>query len=164
MRLILLGNAGAGKSTMARRIIANASIPRLSLDQIAWEEGPKRRPLDVSLRMLHDFIQSHERWIIEGCYSDLIEAALPFCTELRFLNPGIEVCVAHCYRRPWEPEKYSSPEDQAAALAQLIQWVREYEIRDDACGLKRHREVFDRFAGQKREYTSVEAYLDLKCL
>src|SRR5262249_36712036 len=92
MRLILLGNAGAGKSTMARRIIGGRFIARLSLDQIAWDESPKRKPLEVSLRMLKDFIQCNDQWIIEGCYSDLIEAALPYCTELRFLNPRVEVC------------------------------------------------------------------------
>jgi adenylate kinase family enzyme len=43
IRLILLGNAGAGKSTMARRIIGNRPIARLSLDEIAWDEGPKRK-------------------------------------------------------------------------------------------------------------------------
>jgi adenylate kinase family enzyme len=160
MRLILLGNAGAGKSTMARQIIGDATIRRLSLDEIAWDEGPKRKSLEASLRLLHDFIQRNEEWIIEGCYSDLVEAALPYCTELRFLNPGVEVCVAHCHRRPWEPEKFPSPEDQTAMLAQLIQWVMDYEARDDACGLKRHRQVFDRFTGQKREYVSVEAYFD----
>ena len=169
MKLILLGNAGAGKSTMARRIIGNEPIPRLSLDEIAWDDGPNqdkieqryvRKPLEVSLRMLHTFIQSNERWIIEGCYSDLIQAALPYCTEFRFLNPGIEVCMAHCHRRPWEPEKYSSPEDQAAMLTQLVQWVREYETREDEYGLKRHRQVFEQFAGRKREYTSVECYFD----
>jgi adenylate kinase family enzyme len=160
MRIILLGNAGAGKSTMARRIIGDTSIPRLSLDQVAWDEGPKRKPLEISLRMLNDFIWSNEEWIIEGCYSDLIEAALPYCTELRFLNPGIEVCVAHCHRRPWEPEKFSSAEDQAAMLALLVQWVREYETREDEFGLKRHRQVFDQFQGRKREYTSVDSYAD----
>ena len=133
---------------------------RLSLDEIAWDDGPKRKPLEVSLRMLHDFIQSNEHWIIEGCYSDLIEAALPYCTELRFLNPGTAVCVAHCHRRPWEPEKFTSPEDQAAMLTQLVEWVREYETRDDEYGLKRHRKVFERFPGRKREYSSVESYCD----
>ena len=39
MKLILLGNAGAGKSTMARRIIGDEPIPRLSLDEIAWDDG-----------------------------------------------------------------------------------------------------------------------------
>src|SRR5262252_7680882 len=158
MRLILLGNAGAGKSTMARRLIGEAPIPRLSLDQIAWDEGPKRKRLEESLRILMEFIQSNEQWIIEGCYSDLVEAALPYCTELRFLNPGIDVCVAHCHRRPWEPDKFSSPKDQEAMLAHLVQWVGEYETRNDDYGLKRHRQIFERFHGPKREYTSVDSY------
>ena len=60
MQLILLGNAGAGKSTMARRISGDEPIPRLSLDEIAWDD-PKRKPLEVSLRMMHAFIQSNEQ-------------------------------------------------------------------------------------------------------
>lgn len=158
MKVILLGNAGAGKSTMARQIIGGANIPRLSLDMIAWDEGPKRKPLEASLRQLRDFIQANDQWIIEGCYSDLVEAALPYCTELRFLNPGIEICIAHCHRRPWEPEKFSSPEEQETMLDQLIRWVRDYDLRDDEFGLKRHRQLFNSFAGRKREYTSVSLY------
>jgi adenylate kinase family enzyme len=122
MKLVLLGNAGAGKSTMARRIIGNTQIPRLSLDEIAWDPGAKRKPLDESLKLLDNFLNANNQWVIEGCYSDLVEAALAQCTELRFLNPGIEVCVAHCHRRPWEPEKFASPEQQGAMLEQLILW------------------------------------------
>lgn len=85
---------------------------------------------------------------------------LPHCTELRFLNPGIEACVAHCRRRPWEPEKFASAEEQQAVLPGLIDWVREYESRDDEYGLKRHRRIFAGFGGPKREYTSVESYAD----
>ena len=158
MRLFLLGNAGAGKSTMARQIIGSANIPHLSLDTIAWDEGPKRKPFEASVRQLRDFIQANDQWIIEGCYSDLVEVALPYCTELRLLNPGVEVCVAHCHRRPWEPEKFSSPKDQNAMLDQLIQWVKDYVSRDDEFGLKRHRQLFDSFRGLKREYTSVVSY------
>jgi adenylate kinase family enzyme len=158
MRLILLGNAGAGKSTMARRLIGSADIPRLSLDEIAWDRGPKRKPLEQSLTLLRRFLRSNEQWIIEGCYGDLVEAALSHCTELRFLNPGVEACIAHCNSRPWEPAKFSSEEEQNAMLSQLIQWVKEYETRDDEYGLKRHRQVFDRFSGPKHEYTSTASY------
>jgi hypothetical protein len=56
--IILLGNAGLGQSTMARRIIGDEPISRLSLDEIACDDGPKRKRLGVSLRMLHAFIQS----------------------------------------------------------------------------------------------------------
>ena len=158
MKLILLGNAGAGKSTMARRLIGSANIPRLSLDEIAWDQGTRRKPLTDSLVLLSEFLGAKEQWVIEGCYGDLIEAALPHCTELRFLNPGIETCVAHCNRRPWEASKFSSAEQQNAMLDQLIQWVKEYETRNDEYGLKRHRQIFDDFSGTKREYTSTASY------
>jgi hypothetical protein len=41
-------------------------------------------------------------------------------------------------------------------LDQLIQWVREFETRDDEYGLKRHRNLFDNFTGPKKEYTTVQ--------
>jgi adenylate kinase family enzyme len=152
MKIILLGNAGAGKTTMARQLIGDRNIPRLSLDEIAWEQGVQRKPLEASLRELQQFIDTNDRWIIEGCYGDLVEAALPYCTELRFLNPGVAVCVEHCRQRPWEPEKFASAAEQQAMLEHLIQWAREYETRDDEYGLKRHRQIFDTFSGNKREY------------
>src|SRR4029450_5589564 len=89
---------------------------------------------------------------------DLIEAALPHCTELRFLNPGIETCVAHCNRRPWEASKFSCAEQQNAMLGQLIQWVKEYETRNDEYGLKRHRQSFDNFSGTKRADTTTASF------
>lgn len=158
MKIILLGNAGTGKSTMARRLIEGTDIPRLSLDEIAWNEGPERKPLAQSIALLMAFIGRHPRWILEGCYSDLVEAALPHCTELRFLNPGVEVAVKHCLMRPWEPEKFPTPEAQQAMLDYLVNWVREYETRDDEYGLARHRALFDSFRGSKREYLDPAEY------
>ncbi len=157
LRLLLLGNAGAGKSTLARRLIAGRPIPRLSLDAIAWTAGTQRSPLQRSRRELLDFIRRHDEWVIEGCYGDLIETALPHCTELWFLNPGVDVCVEHCRNRPWESEKFNTPTEQAAMLPQLIDWVKQYETRDDEYGLPRHRRIFEEFRGPKREFTGKES-------
>ncbi|MGB5833682.1 MAG: hypothetical protein WBG92_17050, partial [Thiohalocapsa sp.] len=154
----LLGNAGAGKSTMARHLIGNQDIPSLSLDEIAWTEGTQRRPLEESLEKLAQFLDENDQWVIEGCYSDLVEAALPRCTELRFLNPGIDVCVAHCRRRPWEPAKFPSPDEQRATLDDLVRWVRRYETREDEYGLRRHRRIFETFGGRKKEYFTTASY------
>lgn len=160
MRIVLLGNAGAGKSTMAKRVIGDRTVPRLSLDEIAWAEGAQRRPLQESLGELSRFLTTYTHWVIEGCYGDLVEAALHECTELRFLNPGVDACVTHCRQRPWEPTKFDSPKEQAAMLDHLIEWVRQYEIRDDEYGLKRHRAIFDAFDGRKREYIEVSSYTE----
>lgn len=82
-----------------------------------------------------------------------MDPILSTATEVRFPNPGVEACIANCRARPWEPEKYPSKEDQDAKLAFLIDWVREYETREDEYSLKSHRALFDRFRGAKREIT-----------
>jgi len=61
-------------------------------------------------------------------------------------------------RRPWEPHKYASPEQQDAILANLQAWVAGYYTRDDAWSYGMHRRVFDAFAGDKIEYTDIAAY------
>ncbi len=157
-RIIIYGNAGAGKTTLARQLQQQYDLPRLVLDSIAWEpEWGKRRPLTASIAELRHFINTHEGWIIEGCYSDLIEAALPGCTDLRFVNPGIDVCVAHCQMRHSDWEQHQRPEDERGPLDELLPWVRDYEQRDDEFSLIRHREIFAGFGGPKTEYTSLPA-------
>jgi adenylate kinase family enzyme len=158
MRIILFGNAGAGKSTMAKELIGDRNIERLSLDDIAWDVGIQRKPILESQKLLDAFLQDNDHWIIEGCYSDLIEYALPHCEELIFLNPGVDVCKKHCQSRPWEPEKFNSPEEQQSMLSSLLEWVSKYETREDEYGLKRHRQIFNEFSGSKREYTNVSEY------
>lgn len=158
MRLILMGNAGAGKSTLADRVTRDRPLPRLGLDQIAWSQPAIRKPLDETLRELDAFLAGHDEWIIEGCYADLIEHALPHCTLLWFLNPGVRACVNHCHARPWEKDKYASPNAQDAMLIYLVEWVKQYEARDDEFGLPRHRRLFETFPGPKREFTSAADY------
>lgn len=159
-RLILLGHAGAGKTTLATRLVALAGrpVPRLSLDTIAWGAGTERRPLADSVRLLHDFQDAHDHWILEGCYGDLIACALPRCDALWFLNPGVAVCLEHCRRRPFEPDKFSSPAAQQAQREALLAWVRTYETRDDEYGLSAHRRLFDGCNGPKWEYRRVADY------
>lgn len=155
MRIIIFGNSGCGKSTMARRLVGENNVALLSLDAIAWQRETIRKPLDESIRELLSFIHTHPQWVIEGCYADLIAPALPFCTELRFLNPGTATCIANCRGRPWEPEKFSSAQAQQAMLEPLIAWVRQYDTRDDEFGLRRHRALFDAFTGPKVEFKSM---------
>ncbi|MGJ7462528.1 shikimate kinase [Halomonas sp. MA07-2] len=151
MKMILLGNAGSGKSTLSRIVIAKQSPARLSLDEVAFLAGSERRRLEDSLSEVMRFISDNESWIIEGCYSDIIEPILPECEELIFLNPGVETCIAHCRARPWEPEKFGSKEEQDDNLNHLIEWVSTYETRSDEYGLRRHRALYESFNGKKRE-------------
>lgn len=156
-RIIIFGNSGSGKTTMACKLAQEHGLAHLDLDSLAWDSPGVRRPLEESACAIRDFVHAQAAWVLEGCYGDLLEVALPCCTELRFLNPGMEACVANCRARAWEPEKYPSPEEQDQMLAFLLDWVRAYETRSDEYSLLRHRAIFDSFHGPKREFTSLPA-------
>ncbi len=83
--------------------------------------------------------------------------ALSGASELRFLNPGVDACVANCRARPWGPHKYPSKEEQDARLDFLLDWVREYATRADEYSLAAHRRLYDAFGGTKREYPGLSA-------
>lgn len=156
-RIVIIGNSGSGKSTLAAALAAEYDIPGLDLDTLAWDAPAVRRALPESIALLRAFIDSRDEWVLEGCYADLVQAALPFATELRFLNPGVDVCVENCRSRPWEPHKYSSKEEQDARLEFLIDWVRQYETRDDEFSLAAHRRLYASFSGTKLEYDARRA-------
>ena len=156
---VLVGNSGSGKSTLAARLARDGGLAHLDLDTLAWlpELPPRRRPLADSTAELAAFMAAHDGrvngWVIEGCYADLLAAALPRCTQLVFLNPGIDACIANARLLPWEPHKYPSRAAQDANLEMLVGWVREYETRQDEFSLSSHRRLFDSFAGEKVELT-----------
>ncbi|MBR9813093.1 shikimate kinase [bacterium] len=158
MKTVLLGNAGAGKSTLSRKLLEIEPAARLSLDELAFSEGSQRRELEDSVADAMQFVAAHASWVVEGCYSDIVEPVLAHANALIFLNPGVDVCVRHCRARPWEPEKFDSPESQHANLENLMDWVREYASREDEYGLHRHRQLFQSFDKVKLELTDPAHY------
>ncbi len=129
-------------------------MPHLDLDSIVWEPGKVavRRNPNAIADALKEFLTSNERWVIEGCYGELISATSGYCTELVFLNPGLETCLEHNRHRPWEPHKYASKEAQDLMLENLQIWVADYYERKDQWFYHAHREIFDAFTGHKNEH------------
>jgi hypothetical protein len=113
------------------------------------------RPAKDALADVQSFCSSHGQWVVEGCYTSLIEQALLLKPLLLFLNPGIDHCVANCQARPWEPHKYRSKQEQEARLAYLLSGVREYHSRDGEMSLAAHRACFATYTGQKQEVSEV---------
>jgi len=157
VRVLVVGNSGSGKSTYARVLAAAEGLPLLDLDTIVWEPGKiaVARPEVEVVRDLLEFVMREPGWVVEGCYGELVRGALPYCSRLVFLNPGLEVCLAHNRARPWEPHKYASKAEQDRWLDALQAWVAEYYTREGSCSYACHRAVFDAFAGDKLEVTGA---------
>lgn len=157
-RIAIVGNSGSGKSTLALRLTRTRGLAHLDLDTLAWEPvmPPVRRPLADSAREIDTFTHTNLRWVVEGCYADLLTLVLPLCTLLIFLNPGVEACIQNARTRPWEPHKYPSKAAQDANLKMLIRWICEYNRRADVLSLAAHRSLYDGFERDKIEFTSPE--------
>jgi len=155
-RIIIFGNSGSGKSTLAKQLQEQFDLEHLDLDNLAWldTDPPQRKPLSDSQAAITQFIEKNQNWVIEGCYADLLQIAIRHAYEIIFLNPGVATCIEHCNNRPWEPHKYKSKQDQDQNLAMLIEWVKQYPVRDDEFSLNAHRRLFDDFPGKKIEYAA----------
>jgi adenylate kinase family enzyme len=159
MKVVVFGNSGSGKSTLARALAARHGLVHLDLDSIVWEPGQvavQRAAAAVQAELLA-FLASHPRWVVEGCYGELVGTAAAQCDELVFLNPGLEACLANNRRRDWEPHKYASRERQDEMLDVLQAWVASYYTRDDAWSYRAHRQLYDAHAGAKVEHALAPA-------
>jgi adenylate kinase family enzyme len=157
MRIAIVGNSGSGKSTLARWLAKRTGAALLDLDSVAWVPGQIAVPKseENAESEVRFFCSGHEHWVLEGCYANLIHAALPFSPRLLFLNPGEEQCIANCRARPWEPHKYRSKDEQDMRLPFLLSWVGEYYRRGGEMSLAGHLACFENYVGPKRELRTV---------
>lgn len=154
-RILIFGNSGSGKSTLARKLVEQFQLTHLDLDTLAWlpHTPPRRTPLDESKHKINHFMQSNADWVIEGCYTDLLEHAATSATEAVFMNLSTEHCIRNARKRPWEPHKYASKSEQDANLEMLIDWIKAYSTRDDTFSHRMHQSFFESFIGIKKMYT-----------
>lgn len=158
-RIIVFGNSGSGKSTLAKRLASDyPSLAHLDLDTIAWQANsgvPQRKPLPDATSELDVFCLEHTSWVMEGCYADLLSHVAPEAELAIYLNLSAELCQENAQNRPWEPHKYPTKEAQDANLAMLLDWIADYETReDDSFSRAAHERLWKGFQGQKVEVTT----------
>lgn len=159
-KILIFGNSGAGKSTLAKKLQNKFNLELLDLDTLAWLDvvPPERKLFNESTNEIDHFQKDNASWVIEGCYADLLEHASIKANEIIFLNPGTDVCVRHCKSRPWEPHKYISKKEQDKNLDMLIDWVKQYDERDDEFSLKSHKALYEKLSGNKIEIKEGQSY------
>ena len=115
---------------------------------------PVRKPINESQVEINDFIKANEYWVIEGCYSDLINFVIEHATEVIFLNLSIQECIENARNRPWELHKYDSKQAQDANLEMLITWIQDYDKRLDTFSKSALQAIYEQFVGNKSLITS----------
>ncbi len=94
MRIYITGNAGAGKTTLAKDLAAQLSVPAFHLDHIVWLPYWQKTSKVSRVEALEQMTQS-DNWIIEGV-SELVRSKADLTI---FLDVPRYKCVLRCAKR-----------------------------------------------------------------
>lgn len=85
-RVMVIGNAGGGKSTLCRAVCGVHGLPYFAIDTIQWRPNWVRTP-EPEFRAAHDRLITQERWLIDG-YGPWhsVEARLDACDTVIFVD------------------------------------------------------------------------------
>ena len=105
MRINVTGNAGAGKSTLARRISRALQLPLIEMDRIVWESGWQPVPSEMRRDRLLPLLEG-DSWIVDGVSRHARHQA----DLVIFLDLPPLLCAWRCAKRGWKHSFLTRPE------------------------------------------------------
>ncbi|MEM7080037.1 MAG: hypothetical protein AAF513_15555 [Pseudomonadota bacterium] len=138
MRIHVTGNAGAGKTTLARTIANHLDLPLHHLDTFVWESGWRKPDPQTRSRAIETLTQG-PRWIIDGVSPQVRERA----DLVIVLDTPTRICLYRVVKR-----------------ALMLGWRTRPELPADCPEIKiltRAVKIVLRFAAQQRQALLREA-------
>jgi adenylate kinase family enzyme len=85
-RIVVIGNAAGGKSTLARQLARRRELPLIEVDRLLWLPGWRLAP-EADYARKHAAIVAQERWVIDGLgRQDSIAERLARSTEIVLID------------------------------------------------------------------------------
>jgi adenylate kinase family enzyme len=85
-RIVVIGNAAGGKSTLARHLAHRRALPIIEVDRLLWLPGWRLAP-ETDYARRHAEIVAQDRWVIDGLgRQDSIAERLARSTEIILID------------------------------------------------------------------------------
>ena len=97
-RVLIIGNAGSGKSTFAKKLAQKTALPLVHLDRLYWHgewEHISREAFDEALQA--ELI--NPQWIIDGNFNRTLPHRLSYCDTVFFFDLPTLTCLAGITQR-----------------------------------------------------------------
>jgi len=90
-RVMVIGNAGGGKSTLCRAVCARHGLPYYAIDRIQWRPNWVRTP-EAVFKAAHRELLAQERWLIDGygAWESVVER-LAACDTVIFVDHPLRI-------------------------------------------------------------------------
>lgn len=100
MKIMIYGYSGSGKSTIAKIISEEYSLPILYVDKILHNENWVRKDKEESKNLIASFLKQNKNWVIDGnAVSFLFEERAQMADKVIFMNFSRWVCYKQAKER-----------------------------------------------------------------
>ena len=97
-RILIVGNSGAGKSTMARALSEKTGLPVVHLDKLFWRENWQHIAREEFDALLQQELEKSQ-WIIDGNYDRTVSTRLAYCDTVIYLDYPRWQCLLGVVKR-----------------------------------------------------------------
>lgn len=129
-RVLLIGSAGAGKSTLARALGAVTGLPVVHLDAHFWQPGWKETPREIWAERVAELVRG-ERWIVDGNYGGTMDARVLAADTVVLLALSRWLCLYRVLSRSIRGHGVARPDLNPGCPEQLpdfqfLRWIWTY--------------------------------------
>jgi adenylate kinase family enzyme len=97
-KIMIVGNAGSGKTTLAFALHQKVQLPLYHLDQYYWLPDWQRPDFEVFTK-IHAELCARDTWILEGIYFKLLPVRMAHADVIIFLDTPRWLCLWRVIKR-----------------------------------------------------------------
>jgi adenylate kinase family enzyme len=97
-RILIIGCAGSGKTTLAKKLSKKLQLPIIHLDKYFWGEN-WGRPTDEEWEKKVWMLCENPTWIMDGNYTDTLPLRLKYASSVIFLDVPRWKCLSRALIR-----------------------------------------------------------------
>ncbi|MBV9849504.1 MAG: DNA topology modulation protein [Armatimonadetes bacterium] len=132
-RVLIIGSAGAGKSTLARHLGERWGLPVVHLDALYWRPGWVETPPDEFDPIIQDALRK-DVWIMDGNYSRTLAMRLAAADTVIYLDLPRRLCLWRVLKRGIQYRGRTRPDmgqgcREKPADGEFLRWIWNYPIR-----------------------------------
>ncbi|WP_288395078.1 DNA topology modulation protein [uncultured Vagococcus sp.] len=110
-KIIIIGSAGAGKSTFSRKLSEKLNIEVFHLDTLMWKPNWEMTDKKFQIRKQQEIIQQ-TTWIIDGNYNGTLDLRIEASDTIIFFDINRWVCLYQAVKRYFQYRGKSRPDMQ----------------------------------------------------
>lgn len=116
-KVLILGPAGAGKSTLAEKLCDLFKLELVLLDWHYWRPGWTRPTDEAWAAQLQDLLENlrgKDGWVMDGNYQSTLDLRIPHADTIIFLDVPRHVCLARILKRRLQSAGRKKPKREIA--------------------------------------------------